>query len=491
MEIPPSLEQAVKTNNVANVSSSTNTVRPAELLAQLRVGQTILAKVENVLANNQVELRIAKQIVKADSPIQLASGQTIKLIVEDSNNGIILRIAQQANQVETIARALRAALPKQQPVVDVVKQLVETVANNKTQVTNNNAVVQLRAAIQTLIETFPAVKTITQADGLRQAIRDSGVTLEAQLRQAIITGATPRTDNNIKANFLRFAQAALQMQANSTPNKASLTADVARTNTNTGKSNPIDTYNSLLATANKLPLDADKSLSTQRPLLPPLPITTTAAPSNTSDSNRLLASLPTLIQRLFTTPLLDPSQNQPLKQTTVATSATQQSPISQQVFSTMLVDLINQMESGLARIQQQQLSNVTSDDAIRHFLNLELPVFNGKTFDPIGIRLEWEKYQQDENDDNSTQHQWRVTLNFDFDNLGKTQAIIRASIDEINTDFKSESKQSQKLFEKNKLLLEQGLQKHGLASGQLTFSTGHIEAEENEMYNKNLLKTKA
>jgi len=486
MEIPSSPEQLLRANSSTSATTSTNAIRPAELLAQLQPGQSLLAKVETILSNNLVELRIANQIVKADSPIKLAAGQPIKLLVEDSTNGLVLRIAQQASQVETLARAWRAALPKQQPITEVINNLVANLANNKVATSDNNNVAnQLRSAIQTLVNNLPTVKNVSQAEGLRQAIQNSGVTLEAQLRNSIITGNAPRTDNNIKANFLRLAQAALQIQANTTSANTSTTTGAIGASAAGSKSNPIDVYTSLLTAATKPGQQTDKLLSTSRPLLPPLPLAPPSGESTTS-TNRLTTALPALLQRFFSIPSSTAAAQ---TQTTTSPVTAQPTPASQQIFSTMLVELLNQMESGLARIQQHQLSNMTSDDAIRHFLNLELPVFNGKTFDNIGIRFEWDKYQQDSDADK--QHQWRVVLNFDFDEQGKTQAIIRAGQNEIHTDFKSENKQTQALFEKNKNMLEQGLQKHGLTPGQFTFSTGHIDLELTNLQDNNIVKTKA
>jgi len=485
MEIPSSPEQLSRSNGSASTAPNANTIRPAELLAQLRPGQSLLAKVETVLANNQVELRIANQLVKADSPIKLAAGQPIKLHVEDSSNGVILRIAQQANQVETLARAWRAALPKQQPISDVVKNLVENFSTSKIEAASNkNAANLLRSAIQTLVNNLPSIKSVSQADGLRQAIQNSGVTLEAQLKNSIVTGNAPRTDNNIKANFLRLAQAALQIQADTKHANQPTSTNTSQTNVALGKSNPIDIYTSLLTAASKSSHETDKSLSALRPLLPPLPLVTPG--SSSTSTNRLFAALPSLLQRLLPLPAVG-TTNQASAQVNATTP--QQSPISHQVFSTMLVELLNQMESGLARIQQHQLSNMTSDDVIRQFLNLELPVFNGKSFDNIGVRFEWDKHQQDNETDK--QHQWRVVLNFDFDELGKTQAIIRAGQNEIHTDFKSENKNTQELFQNSKHILEQRLLKQGLNPGQFTFSAGVIDLESTNLQDNNIVKTKA
>jgi len=487
MEIhpPPDLQ--------ARPATGTNTpptpVNPVELLARLQPGQTLLAKVENILINNEVELRIGKQSIRANSPIPLNAGQSISLLVEESNNGNILRIAQQANQTDVIARALRAVLPKQQPVVDVVKQLVQTLATTKNETANTQnstpAANNLRTAIQTFVNNLPSVKTLSQAEGVRQAIQNSGVNLESHLRQSIIDGKPPQTSHDIKANFLRIAQTALQIQSkldSNTPlsnNPANPTGAVA-----SNKINSAESYAPLLnAAAKQTPILTDKQLSTERPLLPPLPTSATAPSSSESSiSQRLLASLPPVIQRLLSPPIIT-------QQPSAAAQVTQQSQqAAQQLFSTMIVELLNQMESGLARIQQHQLNSVAGDDLIRHVLGLELPVFNGKNFDNIGVRIEWDSQTDDESD---KPHQWRVVLNFDFDELGKTQVVIRAGKDEIHTDFKSENNIAQQLFQSNKKILESGLLKHGLTLGKVTFSTGEIDIEPSHTQNDNLVKTKA
>ena len=469
MEIPFSQSQ-----------TSPTAIRPTTLLAQLQPGQTLQAKVESILANNQIELRIGNQLVKADSPVQLAVGQVVKLRVESGTNGVNLRIAQQANQIEALANAWRASLPKQQPIVNVVRNLAIIAKNQLNTQSNSSSINSLRTTITKLLGDLPTPATVSQATGLRQAIQNSGVTLEAQLRQSLITGKPPQIDQNLKANLLRVAETALALQTtNNQTNNTSSTGQPALAST---KSTPVDAYTALLNSTIKSPLEAEKNSAASRPLLPPLPLapsTHQAAPT----PGRLLSSLPALLQKIFHLPQSVTSQGQQ--------SAPAQTPPSQQIFSGVLVDLINQLESGLARIQQHQLNNMSSsDDAIRHFLNLELPVFNGKGFENIGMRFEWEKYQQN-NKDTEKQHQWRVVLNFDFDTLGKTQVTVRAGQDQIHTDFKSEHAQTQALFEKNKYLLVDNLKKQGLTPGQFRFTTGHIKPENDTIHNENLLKTKA
>ena len=488
MEIQPPPDLLVR----PAIGTNPTPINPAELLARLQPGQTLLAKVESLLANNQVELRIGNQSIRANSPIPLNVGQAISLLVEESNNGLILRIAQQTNQTDVIARALRTVLPKQQAIADVVKLLVQNLATNKefsvvkTDVTTPNSAPttnSLRSTIQNFISNLPSIKTLSQADGLRQAIQNSGVNLESHLRQSIITGKPPHTANDIKANFLRIAQTALQLQSN--PSSTIVNSAISNNpiNNSNSKANSLEAYTALLSAAVKPAPVTDKSALADRPLLPPLPLTTsTATTAGSSITQRLISSLPPALQRL-----LPSSFGEIVQQTKTTPTAQQTQPISQQIFSTMIVELLNQMESGLARIQQHQLHSLASDDAIRHFLGLELPVFNGKDFNNIGVQIEW---QEKTDDDSSKPHQWRVILNFDFDDLGKTQVEIRAGESEIHTDFKSENNTAQQLFRENKEILATGFRQHGLTPGLFTFSTGEIEPPTTHSRNEHLVKTK-
>lgn len=496
MEIQPPPDLLVRPTTGANP----NPITPAELLARLQPGQTLLAKVENLLANNnEVVLRIGNQSIRANSPIPLNVGQAISLLVEESNNGLILRIAQQTNQTDVIAQALRTVLPKQQAIADVVKLLVQNLATNKefsvvkTDVATPNSapntnsaptINSLRSTIQSFISNLPNIKTLSQADGLRQAIQNSGVNLESHLRQSIITGKPPQTNNDIKANFLRIAQTALQLQSNPSSTVVNSAISNNPINNSNSKTNSLEAYTALLGAASKQAPLTDKSALVDRPLLPPFPPTTSAVTNvGNSITQRLISSLPPALQRLLPTPFVASIQ-----QTKTPSVSQQTQPVSQQVFSTMIVELLNQMESGLARIQQHQLHSLASDDAIRHFLGLELPVFNGKDYDNIGVKIEW---QEETTDDSSNPHQWRVILNFDFDELGKTQVEIRAGESEIHTDFKSENNTAQQLFRDNKEILASGLREHGLTPGVFTFSTGEITPPATHSRNEHLVKTEA
>jgi len=487
MEIQPPADLFARPSASTSPSSPVN---PAELVAKLQPGQTLLAKVESLLANNEVVLRIGNQSIRANTPIPLNTGQSVPLLVEESATGNILRITQQASEAEVLSNAWRTVLPKQQPIADVIKVLVQTLITNKNEglikanpTPANTTVNNLNSSIQTLVSNLPSVKTLSQASGLQQAIKNSGINLESHLRQALITNTPPNTSTDIKANLLRVAESALQLQSKLDPNTVRTALAASQANSGTVKTNATDTYTALLNAATKQPASSEQS-NTHRPLLPPLPAATTS-PTNVESSitQRLISSLPPLLQRLLPIPVVTNSS-----QTSPTPSAQQAPAVPQQVFSTMIVELLNQVESGLARVQQHQLSSLAGDDIIRHFLGLELPVFNGKGFDNIGVRIEWEGQT---NDELKEQHQWRVVLNFDFDGLGKIQAIIHAGENEIHTDFKSENNVAQKLFQENQKILETGLRKHGLTPGKVTFTTGEIDTPSTNSQHENIVKTEA
>jgi len=729
--------------------------RVADLLSQVRPGQVLLAQVERLHANNEVELRIGNQVIRANSPVRLTAGQPITLVVEKSASGPELRISQPPSESSVLSSALRTVLPKQESLAKVIDTLANTLNNRPTAPVSTSRATSappppaplpapVRTAIQTLISSVPTVKTVSQAPGLQQAIKDSGVSLESHLLRSAISGRPPETRNDFKANLLRVASTVLQYQSGlntnttatattstttrtvtqesplatntatrtqtTTPppagtNRAetisrALTPEAPRpanpavsssttssqatttqtaplasrsagtttviststplpnasttrpetaatTNTNkTGVNTPLPTgagrvtapspaptnpnlaqtvsqsatpespvavnpaskpasqtqvtsgvqtvNRTLIAdapqqasppasstTVNKAiaanapsqqnvaptqaaskgttldvppptasstkptsqaapvvtnknpgqatvsssqavvagettksapqasttrptneiytsqakpasasqppPTTTDKSLLTPRPLLPPLPTaaqaTTTTAPSTEQPTqNNLVGIIPKLLQKILPTGLLGTHQ-----QAAVTQAAVQANPTSPALLN-MVNELLNQLESGLARIQQHQINSMPGDETIRHILNLELPVFNGKGYDNIGLAIEWHDQQKDQE---INKHQWRVVINFNFDELGEVQAIVRAQQDEIHTEFRSKNDIAQQVFSSYSNLLEKNLRDRGLTPGKFTFSAAELETPSDHPLGDHIVKTKA
>jgi len=208
-------------------------------------------------------------------------------------------------------------------------------------------------------------------------------------------------------------------------------------------------------------------------------VTTTEQPAQ---QNTLTGIIPKLLQRILPAGLLGVQQ-----QAATSQAAAQTNPTSPALLN-MVGELLNQLESGLARVQQHQLNSMPGDETIRHILNLELPVFNGKDYDNIGLAIEW---QDQQNDQELNQHQWRVVVNFNFDELGEVQAIIRAQQDEIHTDFRSKSDVAQKVFQSYSKLLEDNMRERGLTPGSFTFSTGEMEKPREIPLDNHIVKTRA
>jgi len=493
MEIPP----PSNTNPAATLSPS----RPSELLNQLQVGQVLVARVERLLAGGDAELRIGQNLLRVNSPINLATGQPLSLKVEASVEGPLLRIAQQASQVEALARAYRAAIPKQSPLANVVSQLQKIIATPAATIrpsTNAAASVAtstpnipsptlpktIQTAIRELVRSLPEVSTLSKPEGLKTAIKDAGPLLETRLFNSAKTAQPINTQADVKANFLRAARSLLQFQASQTSVSSPTPTGVGAANTaqtSVAGRNGIEIYNALLQAATAKPNTESAKAESQRPLLPtlplplPLPVQSQPAPLQTE---KILASLPAFLSKFLPGNLGSTEQ--------ASTQAKQAQAATNQILHRLTAELLNQIESGLARIQQQQLNLVPSDEPVRTLVNTEFPILNGQQYDNLSLQIESEETK---NADGEKQHIWRATIRFELPDLGFVQAIVSIKEHRVFMEFRSEQQTTTVLFRSQIAVLEKKLRDAGLNLGESTFSTGKIAVRDTTV--SGLLNTEA
>ena len=447
--------------------------QPANLLTQLQAGQTLTANVERLLPGGEAELRIGASLVKVNTPVSLAPGQILSLKVEITSQGPLFRANQESQQLETIASALRTAIPKQKPLAEVFTQLQQILKEPASQQLPK----PLRSAINTLIQQVPNIENLSKPSTLRQALQQSGPQLEAKLFHAALNQQVPNTRQDLKAGFLRVAQQVLYWQSQQ-GNVTSSTTATTSTNTST-RTAGVELYHALVAAANKSP-----SLpSNPRPLLPPLPIPVSTAPTD----NRLLGGLQQILERILPASLTPQLTQHAHIQTNIANSSASNVTPGQALLR-IAAEILNQLESGLARIQHHQLTAVPNDEPIRTLLNVELPLLNNQQFGNIGIRIEQEDAQQQQQD---TEHNWRAVVSFNLPILGKVQAIIRVQQEKINTEFRSENEIATELFKEHIDLLQNRLQEIGLKTGEFHFTTGETLFDMNNPSSSGLLHTEA
>ena len=89
-----------------------------------------------------------------------------------------------------LVEALRASLPRQLPMREALNQ-IQTLAREEAGLSS-----ELRTAVTRLMDTLPRADSTQHPEGLRRAIRQSGVFFEAALRQTV-AGATPGSRGHV------------------------------------------------------------------------------------------------------------------------------------------------------------------------------------------------------------------------------------------------------------------------------------------------------
>jgi hypothetical protein len=403
----------------------------------------------------------------------------LTLSVEISSQGPLLRAHQEARQLETIASAWRSAIPRQKPLAEVFTQLQQLLK----QPISEQLPKPLRSAINNLVQQAPDVNALSRPDHLRQVLQQSGPQLEAHLLRASLTQQAPNTNQDLKAGFLRVAQQLLHWQSQ----QPASTTNTAPTNlpANTpARAAGVELYHALLnAAGNKTVPPGETVPPASRPLLPPLP---SPAPSTTTQDNRLFGSLQHLLERLL--PASFSSQVAPPSPQAGTTTTNAGNVTAGQALLRIAAEILNQLEAGLARIQHHQLTAMPGDEPVRTLLNVELPVFNNQQFSNVGIRIEQEEAQQQQQ---NAKHNWRAVVSFELPDLGKVQAIISIQQHQVSTEFRSENETTTELFREHVDLLQERLQAAGLKTGNFHFSTGVSMVDMNSPVSSGLLRTEA
>lgn len=168
------------------IPTQTGTKGISNLLAQLRPGENLTAVVETQLAEDNFLLKLTDsgQTMRAHSQLELSAGQVLRLEVVKLGATPELRIVptENADAPETVAiqQALRQFLPKQQDLGTLPPILREVLSQQSGQ-DAQNLPETLRMLVKAVLDALPQKGSLVTADGLRQATRNSGLFLEAQL----------------------------------------------------------------------------------------------------------------------------------------------------------------------------------------------------------------------------------------------------------------------------------------------------------------------
>lgn len=130
------------------------------------------------------------------------------------------------------------------------------------------------------------------------------------------------------------------------------------------------------------------------------------------------------------------------------------------------------VDAGIARIQTQQAASLPADRDSRPAFQLEIPLaLPGGELQAVELRIEQEEARQEE-DGETGETGWLVTIGFRFEALGAVKAGVRLADGRIYTTFWCEQADAVARFERMLPALQRNLEAAGLDVGGLAASQG-------------------
>jgi len=212
---------------IPELFTSTIAVQPQTAGSALRAwtaGQVLEATVVRQGLDGTVTLRVGSQEVQARTGLNLATDQALTLQVAQSGTQTVLRVLNVSNAGSTphpttlsqasgqtpeatLIQAWRQVLPREGNLRPLLAQL----AGTGTAALPEPAA----AALKQFAATLPLLDMLTTPAGLKRAVGDSGIFLEAHLAQALTDNTAPAVQNDIKANLLQLVAQLRSLAASS------------------------------------------------------------------------------------------------------------------------------------------------------------------------------------------------------------------------------------------------------------------------------------
>lgn len=481
-----------------------------------QVGQILKAVALPTTASGQTQLQIGQQLVQTQSPIPLQTGQTLALQVQSLTPQPLLQILAGIRS-DPVADAVRTILPKQGSVTALLNNLSQLVGARQPTLPP-----LLQELGQTVLRQVPEPQTVSNAPGLRQALDQSGLFLEAQLRAAAGGGGRVDFSGDFKANLLRLVQLVRNWPGLPSPSSGARPTSPAVPTAPTGgvvptgsTVVPAGTVPTAGATTTPLPATPGGPLPTattagaagtplpaappqQTVAAPPTSAGQTASPNTattpTTTARGLQASTPlpptaaaptgvtgitgapagplgaapALIANVVLTPPAPPMRGQaPLPQAAVQATLQALDPAT-----TLRAELQAQAEAAVARMQLTQLASLPQDkDSGLEWL-FDLPIRRGENTDAWSLQVRRDGGQG--KDEANRAPSWTVQLAFDLPGLGPMQARVMLRGEQISTWFWATQAQTVPFLDQHLHELRKELESAGLEVAELSCQQGCI-----------------
>lgn len=508
MEIKPS--QASSQTSATSAPADSNGP-----LAQLPRGVPLTAVVEKSIAATQQLAELKAQLgqsarfdtllnidgnkVQTQSNQAFSAGQVLKVEVNGSNGLRILAVISQpagesANSAtQQIQQGLRQALPIQQGSALLLNNLIPAF-----KLLSSSQYLEAKNQLRAILATIPNIKDLANPAALRQQVNQSGSFFENNVKQALSALQRQLAAGHINSPStpgVNPLHAKAHPQA--TPNKVSTEQFLIALRNNTQIAKQLgslvdrDFKAQLLKLAGSLIPIATRPGNTASAspaetglllrILQALPVTAGSTSSNTGATSLNLANLPinTQIQQLLLNPALFAGHPQAHQNSNTAAP--------NQTTDLAVSTLLRQIAATLARVQSNQLQSLnagridTDGSTLLNSWNIEIPAFIDGQFKPIQLQIHEERHPDAPPSENRKHRQWKITLGFDFEELGEFFATLRIVDNSISATFWSERPSTLQRINSELQHLNKSLHKLGLNVEELECRHGKPVLQETRL----------
>ncbi|MBD3609870.1 MAG: flagellar hook-length control protein FliK [Gammaproteobacteria bacterium] len=416
------------------------TVTSGKLRGGWQTGQLLKAFVVNAGQNGSATLEINGQQVRAQPQNQahtpLKAGQVLQLEVMRTGEQPVLKVLNPpATQHEIMTRGVKQALPQQQPLQQVISSL-QKLADS----VGGDAGKQLKSLSTQILNQLPQLQQLRSGTNVKQAVENSGHFLEAKLRQLLDnSGQDGKTQLNqdMKANILRLLSA---LRSNN--------------------------QSSILPQPKGMP-----EPQAAKPAASALPQQTSSpSPQRGTEAASQHRSPPE--QPLTQASNRSPAQGAGVYQTVQRSGGeqTQAQPIM--ASSRPALEAQQQLESGIARIQFNQLQSIQQTDSQQRpswLIDIPIKQADGRV-DNLQIQIQREREAQKNNPEGSI---WSVSLAFELQQLGAIRVgLTLVGTNQIGISLWADQAETVQLFNQHMDNLRDRMQEAGLTVGRAGVQQG-------------------
>lgn len=434
--------QSVMTANTNQLA-----VKSAQLnLSRLFIGQLLTASVIERKPSNTLILKVGNQLLEARATLNkmLNVGDQLKLIVEKQDNPTTLRVVHHDSKIiaqETKQQLLREAIPKQAGLEKLTTLLSQVSKNIKSSM---QMPVSIEQRFKRLIHQLPEKSSLKNESGLRIAIKNSGIFLEAKL----LTEALNRDNNKLKTANQASQKVSSQL-LNPTSNQSLL------------QPQKLELAKDLKANLLQLSAAADKYKAG-------------SPPGKTSSDNILIKSS----QASSHTPSIEIANKSAVSAKGAVINASEPALKAE-------IEILNKLiESSVARIEVNQSKAVVSYDNQSPLWSIEMPVKDEKEIDLLKLTIHKDK---EPNNDDTKSSPWTTDLKITFENIGSLSAKLSIIDKEVNVTLWSDNEILNNLANSNLAALNKKIELHGLTTGKITCLKGAPVERDVSQTNNNLI----